>query len=212
MENEELEQIPWSALVAEVDDRPDRKWYMVGAGVALLALGWLAIQFLVPGGQPTPEAAPTTITEANPPTTDIGSALVVSEDDLRSIEGSEGVDDDQRMAIARAEWFITDWHTSDGSEETLEASAAALLPSVALTDRADREEQTYVEWARATSVSQSEGGFEVTVAYRTVSTSDGLSYSREPVRADVVDVVFVDGVPLVAAVPSLVSDPWARSG
>ena len=212
MDNEELEQIPWSALVADVDDRPDRRWYLVGAGVAVLAIGWFAMQTLLPAGQPMPEASPPMVSEVSPPTTEATPALVVSEDDLRSgVEAGSG-SEDERLAIVRAEWFVTDWHTSDGSGETRAAISAALVEPLAPADPTDGGGQTYVEWARATSVVPDDEGFTVTVAYRTVSTLDGSSFVRDPVSAATVDVVFVEGVPLIAAAPKAESDPWPRSG
>ena len=215
MDHEELEQIPWSALVAEVDDRPDRRWIWLAVVAGLALVGFMLVRLGHSGGQPVAEPVPTSAVPIAD-TTVPEEGVVVSEADLRTDHptGHTPIDGagDAMAAVARAEWFVVDWHTSDGSDSIDESVLLALAPGIHVERPTDQARSTFVEWARASEIVASESGLRVLVLYRQIVTSDGEEWVRLPVRAASVDVVFVDGVPLAAGAPKLVDMDWPGFG
>ena len=239
MEREELEQIPWSALVADVDDRADRRWIWLAALVGVGLAAFLLLRLVLPDGEaPVDEAVPAIESfpkgcEADPslcvpPPTAGEGAVVVSEADLKAADAAVApfLDDGVLAAVARAEWFVSDWHTADGSDATAASIVTALAPGVEIAPTRDEENATFVEWARAGSVERTDAGFRVVVLYRQIASSgagatetesDGAgatgteAWVRQPVRAVAIDVVTVDGIPLVASEPVLLGDVWQGS-
>lgn len=213
MEREELDQIPWSTLVAEVDDGPDRRWFFLAGAVGLAILGYLVLQLVAPGGQPDPadQAAPPTSSSS---TTVARPEVIVAEDDLRGEAPviDPGVSAEQLAAVARAEWFVTDWFTSDGSQATADSLIDAVASPAIIRPPFDEEITTYVEWARATGVEPTADGLSVTVAYRQIVSEDAAAFVRQPVATVDVQITFDGGVPLVSAAPRSSDDPWTGSG
>jgi hypothetical protein len=210
MEKEELEEIPWSSLVAHAEDGVDRRWYFVAGVVGVAIVAFLGLRVIAPsGGQPVPPQLAATA-EVTTTTASGGSVssptLVVAEADL--------VGDVPALPLpvtARAEWFVTDFYTTDGSAETLASVRAALIPDLAgveLPHDADEPlSETFVEWARSYDVEDlGDGSYAVVVAFRTIAASvDG--FVRLPVRAVSVVVVETDGAGAIGTLPVEVDLP-----
>jgi len=204
-EFEELEQIPWAALAATPGDSRARNASIAIAIAAIVGLvGWLVVR----GGNESTvtiatNAPPATVAPVVDPdeTTTAPDATVYSEADLMLID----VEDEERLAIAQAEWLVRDYLTVD--EDTVVASRLdAILPGI---ERGSTP--AYVEWARAFAVSYPEPGtYRVEVIYRLL-TGDEAGFIRQPAAALVVDVaVDVDGTTQLLAVPEPVPVPFLR--
>ena len=213
---QEYEQIPWSHLVPVQKDRSMQLALLVVAIAAAL----LAIVFFVRRG---PAAAPvvaeptvTTLTalpeSAGVPAPIASDAAVVqtavpqpriySEADLMAALPPRP----ELEAIARAEWFVTDYFTIDGDRSLADGVTAALPDAVALPAN-DGEAISYVEWARAVAVADNlDGSYDVTVWFRTLAGTAEAGFDRTGVRA--VDVRLISdelGRLAVADIPSVVS-------
>lgn len=208
IEHEEYEQIPWSSLVGEAEHGIDRRWILAVVAVGAIFFGYFGLRLIGPDDQPAlprTEALEvvTSTTERPEP------QLVVSEDQLRGGAPDAG----EGLIALRAEWFVTDFFTHDGSEETARSVRNALVPGIdeaALAPAAAGADdpQTYVEWARAVQVEPSSAGaHSVLVFYRTIESSDA-GFVRLPVRAVRIGIAFSDGVPRVASVMSDVPVRW----
>ncbi len=215
MDSEEFEQIPWSALVAEQNDGVDKRIYLaVGVVGVLIAVVFGTRLLGGSGGQPTPIVAPAPVGEvAVPPETTSTTGVVVSEADLMAgapdvlpLEGGLEI-------TAFAEWFVTDYFTTDGSPETARSLRALLAPGsdvFTLPHEADPAPAVvYVEWARALRVRfVGADDVEVDVAFRTI-TDEGEGFARDPVRAVTVTLLLtagssgITGPPIVIPVPPL---------
>jgi hypothetical protein len=116
-----------------------------------------------------------------------------------------------RAAVARAEWFVTDFFTADLEPDGVADVRAALPEGVVLPDMPQEvgEGLSYVEWARAFRVvEEGEGVFAVGVAYRLLGAPPERGFQRLPVRAVEVRVaVSGSGGSVVADLPSPVSLP-----
>jgi hypothetical protein len=201
---EEHEEIPWSMLV-DHDRRSRSRTLYIGAAVVI------ALVVIVTGirwvdshrhGPTEPVAVASSTTTVPPPTT-----TVVSEADLMPVDSAT----DRLAAIARAEWFITDYFTIDGSPAPglLDAfTDDAVLPD--LPQLTGDSAVSFVEWARATAVRSHPGGYAVTVLYRTLYENAEQRFERSPVRG--VDVlVIVDGErTAIAELPVAVPIPVAH--
>jgi hypothetical protein len=180
---EEHEEIPWSMLVDHDRRARTRTWYVAAAAilvVAVLIAGWRWIGDHRHGE--TPQVAPpiTSTTATIAPTT----TALLSEADLRAVEPGAA----ELAAMARAEWFVTDYFTMDGAPapELLSAFADdAVLPALPQLD--DAAGVSVVEWARAYAFRPDPAGYVVTVLFRTLYRNQDDRYERSPVRA--VDVV-----------------------
>ncbi len=229
MEREDFDEIPWSHLVAETRDGIDRRWYLVGIGVGLVVAAFLGFRLVVGNGpQPTPIAVAdpiaTTVTvndaegevegeQVQPgEPSDADSRMIVAEADLRAAD----VGADLGVVMA-AEWFVTDLHTVDGSDQGALSVREALAPelkgeslphddSSSLGD--PRTGSTYVEWARAFDVDWNPSGDAlVSVAYRMIR-ANGDDFIRDPVRAVSVAIRRIDGVLQVVEWPVEIDAPW----
>jgi hypothetical protein len=183
---EEHEEIPWSMLVDHDRRSRSRTLYfgaavIVGVVVVITGIRW------VDGHRHGPTAA--VVLETSTTTVSTTTTIVVSEADLMAAEPGA----DRLAAIARAEWFVTDYFTIDGSSapEFLDAfTDDATLPD--LPQLTGDSAVSFVEWARATASRSHPGGYVVTVLYRTLYENAEQRFERSPVRA--VDViVIVDG-------------------
>lgn len=191
---QDYEQIPWSHLVPP---QKDRSLQLAAIAVVIIAI-FLAIVFFMrrtPAIHPivaSTTAAPAVV-EAAPPevpaavsvpitsTPDTGPRIY-SEADLMAVLPPP-VSDRQLEAIARAEWFVTDYFTVDG-DAALGDAVNAILPDVVDLPRTDGATISYVEWARAVEAIDSlDGEFEVTVWFRTLVGTVDAGFSRTAVRA-----------------------------
>jgi hypothetical protein len=218
-EFEEMEQIPWSALAAR-NPRPVPFPLLVGGGLILIvAAAFLFLQLsrggastvapdpgavgapvsVPPAGGPTPSSSTSTSTA---PATE--SPAVYSEADLMAI----AVDDETRLAVMQAEWFVNDFFTVDGDPATSDRLRELLGDDVPLPHAAPAG-YSYVEWVGTYAVESPQPGFYlVDVAYRLLYAKDGAGFQRAPVAAVQVAVaVDVDGVTTLRSLPSPVDPP-----
>ncbi len=223
---QEYEQIPWSHLVPVQKDRSMQLALLVVVIVAAL----LAIVFVMrrsPSATPvvapptpssavvTPEqptAASPTLPEPIAAETAVPQPQIYSEADLMAVLPPRP----ELEAIARAEWFVTDYFTIDG-DQALSAAVVAALPDAVALPISDGSAISYVEWARAVAVADNlDGSYEVTVWFRTLAgTADG-GFDRTGVRAVEVRLVTdelgrlaIADVPMAVAVEPLgVAPAW----
>ncbi len=214
MDSEEFEQIPWSSLTMDQSQPVDRRLYMAIGVVGVVVAAIFGARLL--GGaapQPIPPEAvapQAVITAAETTST---SGLVVSEADLMAASPVEPVDNLGLSAVAFAEWFVTDYYTTDGSPET-SRSVTALFADSAGNPQLPHSMTpppavTYVEWARSTRLRLvGDGGVEVDVVYRTITESEE-GFVRNPVRAVTVTMDVgssdpgISGPPVEIAVPAI---------
>lgn len=218
-EHEEFEQIPWSQLTGGPSSGKRRLLYVVAAALGALVLAILVGRaFLSTSSDPqapgstlagdAEESASADGTVATRP--DDAGSLLYEEADLLAFTGSPG----ERAAVARAEWFVTDYFTAD-LEPSGSADVRTALPAGAdLPDMPQdgTEGLSYVEWARAYAVEEvgevGGGLFRVGVAFRSLGAPPDGGFSRLPVRAVTVMVaVNEDGGSVVVDLPTPVPVP-----
>ena len=227
---QDYEQIPWSHLVPP---QKDRSLQLAAIAIAIIAVFLAIVFFMRRAPAVAPIVASTTaapsVVEAPPPevppevpaavsaapTTLPTGPRIYSEADLMAVLPPPEPDN-RLLAIARAEWFVTDYFTVDG-DPSLADGVNAVLPDVVDLPATDGSAISYVEWARAVEVlDHRDGDFDVTVWFRTlVGNADG-GFSRTGVRAVEVKLVTdesgrlaVADVPVVAAVaPPGVAPGW----
>jgi hypothetical protein len=134
--------------------------------------------------QPMPTAAPSPSTTAVP-------QRLYTEADLMAVVPEE----EQRAAVARAEWFVTDFFTVDGDGVAVEGVRGALPAGFEVVLPHEVGGGTsYVEWARALRVvPEAPGRYRVTVAYRALAGATGEPLRRSPVVAVDVEVAVDSG-------------------
>ena len=211
MESEEYEQIPWSNLVAETKPPVDRRLYIAAGvlgGMIVLVIGMRL--FASPSPGPTDLSMSTVSSTSNEtvaptadtPTPDTPVSVVgaVSEADLMAAYPE--VSASSMVAGFVAEWFVTDFFTIDGSEETVRSIEMRLRgdPAAELPHEDPELPDTFVEWARAFSIDDDGSNAEVEVAFRTVHATEG-GFARDPVGAVVVSLAYLDGQWFVTGVP-----------
>lgn len=187
MESEEFEQIPWTSLVSQQDEGIDKRIYLAVGAVGILVIVFLGSRLLGGGAQPVPPQvsafgpSPTSVVAEEVVVTSSTSSAI-AEADLRANEPIEEIPAD-RLAEMTAEWFVTDWFTRDGSDETVRSIREALSPSVFVESLPHEMDGavTFVEWAKTVESHVTPDGVEVTVAHRVIrETEDG--FVRDPVR------------------------------
>lgn len=214
--DEVYERIPWETLEPK---GANRQW-LVYAVAAALVLGALAYSFTrnqqAPPAQPasapsvtsTVPATTASSAPASPPST-AASPIVVAEADLYAI-------DPERLfesVAAHAEWFATEYVSHDGSAESA-GVLEDLLPEGTPLPEAPEGTQVFVDWARATNVSQtSPTDFEVEVTVRSLVATEGSAFARlPPLRLAVAVGLDEDGSPRVIRPPLLMAvDPAERA-
>jgi len=165
VDEEHFESIPWSSLVAQTDARPWLVYVAAGAVVALV-VGLLVARSFPPTATAPPVVASEPSVGQTPSAT--SPTTLLSEADLRAelAPGESG----QSAALARAEWFVTDYFTNDGAGGRSAEVAGALGRPVGSTGP---EVTTYVEWARAWEVEhEGDGRYRVAVAFRSITETD----------------------------------------
>ena len=206
MDSEEFEQIPWSALVAEQNDGVDRRVYLAIGLVGIVIAVVLGVRlFGSSAAQPSPPAAadPQPVVAVDRTTSTAG--VIVSEADLMAGEPDVLRGDDDLELMAIAEWFVTDYFTTDGSPETVRSIRSLFSAIVIQSDLPHDAEPapavTYVEWAKATGIRfVADEEVELKVAFRTI-TDSGDGFERDPVRAVAVTVLLSPGSAGVAGPP-----------
>jgi len=215
VDSEEYEQIPWSSLVPEQSEAIDRRVYLaIGVVGVVIAVIFGVRLFGGPSPQPLPPAVvvPQTVADTTVPTT--SAVLVVSEADLMASPPVNVFEGESIRVAALAEWFVTDYYTTDGSQETarsLKALFAASAGNPDLPHNADPAPPvTYVEWARSTDVRFGDDDTaEVDVIFRTITESDN-GFVRDAVVAVTVTLRVGSEDPGIAgppvAIPVLLGD------
>ena len=218
-EHEEFEQIPWSELTARPPDGRRRVIYLVAGGLGALVLAVLVVRAFASPSPVTPVAPAVTVAQGDTTTTGAITAttaavaaapapsLLYREADLMAFPAIPA----ERAAVARAEWFVTDYFTAD-LEPTGSADLRAALPGGAAVPDMPQDAAaglSYVEWARAFRVEEvSEGRFRVGVVFRSLGAPPDRGFYRLPVRAvEVTVAVAADGGSTVVDLPTPVALP-----
>ncbi len=181
---------------------------MVIAVAGAVVLGALAFSFMrdQPGQTAPPVVTAATVTEAQvapalptlePPAT-VSSPLLVAEADLYAVHEEQL----HHLVAAHAEWFAVEYYSFDGSEGARSA-LAGLLPEGVPTPEAPSGTQVFVDWVRATSVS--EAGpllYQVEVIVRSLVSGPEGGFIRLPTRLSMVEVTLgSEGSPRVTRPP-----------
>lgn len=205
------ERIPWETLEKQGNDR---QWLLYAVAGAVV-LGALAYSFMKnqPAAMPPPSIAAatsvpaTTVTTAvavpQPPT--VASPLVVAEADLYAVDPERLMD----QAAAHAEWLAVEFVAFDGTDQSSQ-TLSGLLPEDVPLPEAPEGTQVFVDWARTASVSRTgPASFAVEVMVRSLVSTDGGAFERQPMRLLSVDIVVDDERGArVAGLPSLsTADP-----
>ena len=211
---DEYEEIPWSTLLSEHRQGRAKMLYLAAAVVVAVVVGFVGIRWLTsPGhGDGAAIAAPTeTSTVASDEagesttttTTTTTTTAVLSEADLMAAQPSIS----ELSAVARAEWFVTDYFTADGPLP--EELVSAFVNDAALPDLPDptQADISYVEWARAFDVRPTASGYVVSVVFRSLTEEPGGAFIRSPVRAVDVLVAVDDGETAIADLPIPILPP-----
>ncbi len=207
---DEYEEIPWSTLLAEHRQGRTKTLYLAAAVILAVVVGFAGVRWLTAPGHGDDAAlatpADTTTTEAgieDSTSTSTTATSVPSEADLMAVQPSVA----ELTAVARAEWFVTDYFTIDGPipEELLSAFVNdASLPE--LPGRADAD-ISYVEWARAFDIRPTARGYAVSVVFRSLTEEPSGAFVRGPVRAVDVLVAVDDGQTAIADLPIPIMPP-----
>ena len=203
-QHEEVEHIPWGELMASGGDRGRRVLYLGAGALGALVVGILgarlfsspppaqpdpvpvAVETTVPVTVtvlvPVPETVPEAVLETTTTTTLPPLPVLYREADLMAFPADWAA----RAAMARAEWFVTDFFTADlepnGSADIRGALPVGVVMPVMPQDGVVG--LSYVEWARAFRVVEGpDGVYRVSVAYRMLGAPPERGFQRLPVRA-----------------------------
>lgn len=223
---EEVEHIPWSELMEESDERRRRVIYLASGLLAAMVVGVILARVwwapALPAASPVVLDA-TSVPVGAPPldqatTISVPELPLYSEADLMA----DPPDPTARAAVARAEWFVTDYFTAD-FEPSGSADVRAALPGGADLPELPQDggdSISYVEWARAFDVAEVAAGvYQVGVVYRALAAPPDAGFSRQAVRAvHVIVEVTPEGGTTVVDLPSPaalplgpVAEPWPES-
>ena len=206
---DEYEEIPWSTLLSEHRQGRTKTLYLAAAVIVAVVVGFVGIRWLTaPDHGDEPDfAAPVETgmaeTGAEVVAATTTTAAVLSEADLMAVQPSVA----EMAAVARAEWFVTDYFTIDGPlpEELISAFVNdALLPDLPGSADADI---SYVEWARAFDIRPTATGYAVSVVFRSLTEEPDGTFVRGPVRAVNVLVAVDGGETAIAELPIPILPP-----
>lgn len=216
--DEELEHVPWADLMAESEpeDRRRRTIYLGAAIVGAMVLGVIVARtWWVAPPMPTSVAPSAEVPIAATTLPILPELPLYSEADLMA----DPPDPAARLAMVRAEWFVTDYFTADLEPSGSAEVRAALPASVAMELSLDiGAAVSYVEWARAYRVEEAgDGIYRVAVAFRTLAAPPDRGFTRQPVRAvEVLIAVEGEGATVVdlpsPAFVALGPEAWAFEG
>ena len=180
---DEYEEIPWTTLLSEHRQGRAKTLYVVAGVLVAVVIGFAGIRWVnAPGhGEPQTLAPPVTATTTTaPPVTSEATTTtgVLSEADLMAVQPATA----ELGAVARAEWFVTDYFTVDGPMP--EELPAAFVVDADLPDsfRETASGTSYVEWARAYEVRPTADGYAVSVVFRSLTEEPDGAFVRGPVR------------------------------
>jgi hypothetical protein len=208
---DEYEEIPWSTLLAEHRRGRAKTLYLAAAAVVAVVVAVVVFRWLTaPGhGDGSALAAPveTSTTAMVDSTAPTSTTVALSEADLMAVP--PGIS--ELSAVARAEWFVTDYFTIDGPMP--EELIAAFVNDASIPDLPGRSDAaiSYVEWARAFDIRPTEQGYAVSVVFRSLTEEPDGSFARSPVRAVEVLVSVEDGETAVSDLPIPILPPVFHS-
>ena len=206
---DEYEEIPWTTLLSEHRHGRAKTLYLAAAVIVAIVIGFVGIRWLTAPGhgeQPALAAATETTTSDAAPTvieSTTTTTTVLSEADLMAVAPAVA----ELAAVARAEWFVTDYFTVDGPmpEELISAFVNdAAIPNL---PNGDGEGISYVEWARAFDVRPTTGGYAISVVFRSLTEEPDGAFVRGPVRAVDVLIAVEEGETAVAELPIPILPP-----
>jgi hypothetical protein len=205
---DEYEEIPWSTLLAEHRQGRVKTVYLAAAVIVAVVAGFVGVRWLTaPGhGEQPALAAPieTTTTEAVVAEAESSTTTaVLSEADLMAVVPAVA----ELAAVARAEWFVTDYFTVDGPipEELISAFVNdATVPDL---PSGDGKGVSYVEWARAFDVRPATSGYAISVVFRSITEEPDGAFVRGPVRAVDVLIAVEEGETAVSELPIPILPP-----
>ncbi len=194
---EEFEHIPWSQLESRARVVSGRSLLAGAAVVGAVVIGFFGARL---GSADTPRPAlPPATTLAAPiadtsTTTEVSLPQLYREADLLAVMPDEEI----RLAVMRAEWFVTDYFSVAGGGG----------------DTPDVPRQTYVEWARAYRVDGADPSrYAVAVGFRLLVAGDNGAFDRLPLQAVEVDIARdADGALAVADIPRPLPAPRPDAG
>jgi hypothetical protein len=203
---EVYERIPWETLERRARD-PNRLVIAVAIAVALgaLAFSFVRNQPVNPTSPPPPAAQiPVVPTQPFEPSPTVSTPLAVAEADLYAVDEERLVD----LAAAHAEWFAVEFFAVDGSEHS-RVTLASLLPEGVPVPEAAPGIQVFVDWVRASSVSEMSAlVYQVEVIVRSLVSSPEGGFVRQPTRTVLIDVAIgADGSPRVIRPPAPMDEP-----
>ncbi len=224
-QHEEVEHIPWGELMASAGDGRRRALFLAAGALGALVLGVVITRAVSVPGAPAPEPVPvavvTSTTLATPvtvlvpapvpetttTTTTLPAPVLYREADLMAFPPDWAA----RAAVARAEWFVTDFFTADLEPNGTADLRGALPAGVELPEMPQDAVAglSYVEWARAFRVEEgADGVYRVAVAYRMLGAPPERGFQRLPVRAVEVRVAVSDaGGSVVVDLPTPIVMP-----
>ena len=232
-DQEVFESIPWEELRDLGDtSRRRRLWYLVGGGTVVAVLVFSVVRtFSSPDPQVViPPTVPPSLTAPpisgaladpvqSPPTAPLPSFVpatpeAMSEADLRAVAdptASEGNWRDESRAASYSEWFVMDFFTRDGTEQTDELGR--WLPGIDRPAGVPGEPLSYVEWVRTLWAEPvADGRWRTVVALRRLVSVDGDAYRRLPTQSVEVVVEMGAGMPSVVDLPRFIPLPEATPG
>ena len=205
---DEYEEIPWSTLLTEHRQGRAKTLYMAAAVIVAVVVGFVGVRWLTaPGhGEQQALAAPVETTTTEAPVVETESSTttaVLSEADLMAVVPAVA----ELAAVARAEWFVTDYFTVDGPMP--EELISAFVNDATVPELPDGDENgiSYVEWARAFDVRPMMSGYAISVVFRSLTEEPDGAFVRGPVRAVDVLIAVEDGETAVAELPIPILPP-----
>lgn len=208
---DEYEEIPWSTLLTEHRQGRAKTLYVAAAAIVAVVVVVVGFRwFSSPGhGDDATLSAPdeTTTSSLVEQTEPATTTPVLSEADLMAVPPAIS----ELSAVARAEWFVTDYFTVDGPipEELISAFANdASLPDLPGGAGADI---SYVEWARAFDIRPTEHGYAVSVVFRSLNEEPDGAFVRSPVHAVEVLVAVEDDETAILELPIPILPPVFHS-
>lgn len=189
--DEELESIPWNALLVENHSR--ERWIRFGIVGGLVVAAILGLSRLIqsPAGFPeqvmsAPSISTNTVIATENRPVDVPEAVEISEADLLAVE-PEAL---HGLAAAGAEWFLRDYYTIDQS-----------------TGDETGDQRSFVEGIEILSVESLDGRrFAVKAVVHRLSANGGNYVREKPAGAEIV-ILIDEGSITVVDLPTPISIP-----